>query len=147
MKSFEKDYDWSHIVSVFLEFLKFCVYGLTQPSLENYDKRFERLVRFHHGNIGYDSQWPWSHNKLSIQIQTFPDISYIYHHKSIIIYRARTQILKQEDGKDREKYVIKFIKIMRHLRKINNYNSYLALLSALDSAPIRRWATNHYFKK
>ncbi len=27
---------------------------------------------------------------------------------------------------------------MKHLRKINNYNSYLALLSALDSAPIRR---------
>lgn len=28
---------------------------------------------------------------------------------------------------------------MKHLRKINNYNSYLALLSALDSAPIRRF--------
>jgi hypothetical protein len=27
---------------------------------------------------------------------------------------------------------------MKHLRKINNFNSYLALLSALDSAPIRR---------
>lgn len=27
---------------------------------------------------------------------------------------------------------------MKHLRKINNYNSYLALLSALDSAPVRR---------
>jgi hypothetical protein len=27
---------------------------------------------------------------------------------------------------------------MKHLRKINNYNSYLALLSALDSAPIWR---------
>ena len=47
------------------------------------------------------------------------------------ICRARTQILKQQDGKDREKYVMKFIKIMKHLRKINNYNSYLALLSAL----------------
>lgn len=53
--------------------------------------------------------------------------------------RARSQILKQEDSKDREKHVIKFIKIMKHLRKINNYNSYLALLSALDSAPIRRY--------
>lgn len=52
--------------------------------------------------------------------------------------RARSQILRQEDAKDREKHVIKFIKIMKHLRKINNYNSYLALLSALDSAPIRR---------
>lgn len=39
---------------------------------------------------------------------------------------------------------MKFIKIMKHLRKINNFNSYLALLSALDSAPIRRleWQKN-----
>lgn len=54
-------------------------------------------------------------------------------------YRARSQILLQTDSKDREKYVMRFIKIMKHLRKINNYNSYLALLSALDSAPIRRY--------
>lgn len=27
---------------------------------------------------------------------------------------------------------------MKHLRKMNNFNSYLGLLSALDSAPIRR---------
>ena len=33
---------------------------------------------------------------------------------------------------------MKFIKIMKWLRKHNNFNSYLALLSALDSAPIRR---------
>lgn len=46
-------------------------------------------------------------------------------------------ILKVE-AKDREKYFLKFIKIMKHLRKINNFNSYLALLSALDSAPVRR---------
>lgn len=45
---------------------------------------------------------------------------------------------KQQEAKDREKFVFKFIKIMKHLRKINNYNSYLALLSALDSAPVRR---------
>ena len=44
----------------------------------------------------------------------------------------------ENEAKDREKYVVKFIKIMKHLRKINNFNSYLALLSALDSAPIRR---------
>lgn len=53
-------------------------------------------------------------------------------------FRARTKILTAE-GKDiREKYFMKFIKIMKHLRKINNFNSYLALLSALDSAPVRR---------
>lgn len=51
--------------------------------------------------------------------------------------RARTRILTV-DAKDREKYFLKFIKIMKHLRKINNFNSYLALLSALDSAPVRR---------
>lgn len=61
-----------------------------------------------------------------------------------ISHRARTQILKQQDARDREKHVMKFIKIMKHLRKINNFNSYLALLSALDSAPIRRleWQKN-----
>lgn len=54
----------------------------------------------------------------------------IYGNESLT-FRARTQILKQQDAKDREKYVMKFIKIMKHLRKINNYNSYLAILSAL----------------
>lgn len=55
-----------------------------------------------------------------------------------LFFRARTKILTAE-GKDiREKYFMKFIKIMKHLRKINNFNSYLALLSALDSAPVRR---------
>ena len=54
------------------------------------------------------------------------------------IYYFRTKILQQDDSKDREKLVMKFIKIMKWLRKQNNFNSYLALLSALDSAPIRR---------
>lgn len=33
---------------------------------------------------------------------------------------------------------------MKYLRKLNNFNSYLAVLSALDSAPIRRleWHKN-----
>lgn len=67
-----------------------------------------------------------------------PNLTKFTEHFNKMSYWARSQILKQEDGKEREKYVIKFIKIMKHLRKINNYNSYLALLSALDSAPIRR---------
>lgn len=67
-----------------------------------------------------------------------PNLTRFTEHFNKMSYWARSQILKQEDGKEREKYVIKFIKIMKHLRKINNYNSYLALLSALDSAPIRR---------
>ncbi|XP_053678849.1 guanine nucleotide-releasing factor 2 [Anopheles nili] len=67
-----------------------------------------------------------------------PNLTRFTEHFNKMSYWARTQILKQDDAKDREKHVIKFIKIMKHLRKINNYNSYLALLSALDSAPIRR---------
>lgn len=34
--------------------------------------------------------------------------------------------------------------ILQHLRKLNNFNSYLSILSALDSAPLRRldWQRN-----
>lgn len=59
-------------------------------------------------------------------------------------FRARSRILEQNDAKDRERYVLKFIKIMKSLRKMNNFNSYLALLSALDSAPIRRLEWQKY---
>ncbi|MGH0123386.1 UNVERIFIED_CONTAM: hypothetical protein FKN15_021890 [Acipenser sinensis] len=52
--------------------------------------------------------------------------------------RVRSIIILQEKAQDREKLLLKFIKIMKHLRKLNNFNSYLAILSALDSAPIRR---------
>lgn len=33
---------------------------------------------------------------------------------------------------------------LQHLRKLNNFNSYLSILSALDSAPLRRldWQRN-----
>jgi len=65
-------------------------------------------------------------------------------HFNNMSYWTRTQILQQPDGKERERYVMKFIKIMKWLRKMNNFNSYLAVLSALDSAPIRRleWQKN-----
>lgn len=53
-------------------------------------------------------------------------------------YWTRTLILQQPDAKERERFLTKFIKIMKWLRKMNNFNSYLAILSALDSAPIRR---------
>ncbi|KAG8236635.1 hypothetical protein J437_LFUL019237 [Ladona fulva] len=58
---------------------------------------------------------------------------------------ARSRILEQSDAKERERHVAKFTKVMRHLRRMNNFNSYLALLSALDSAPIRRleWQQRH----
>lgn len=67
-----------------------------------------------------------------------PNLTTFTEHFNKMSYWARTRILDHDDSKDREKYVMKFIKIMKHLRKINNFNSYLALLSALDSAPIRR---------
>lgn len=73
-----------------------------------------------------------------------PNLTKFTEHFNKMSYWARTRILEQEDAKDRERYVLKFTKIMKHLRKINNFNSYLALLSALDSAPIRRleWQKN-----
>ncbi|XP_014251044.1 rap guanine nucleotide exchange factor 1 isoform X3 [Cimex lectularius] len=67
-----------------------------------------------------------------------PNLTRFTEHFNKMSYWARSRILEQNEAKDREKYVVKFIKIMKHLRKINNFNSYLALLSALDSAPIRR---------
>lgn len=73
-----------------------------------------------------------------------PNLNKFTEHFNKMSYWARTRILEQVDAKDREKYVLKFTKIMKHLRKFNNFNSYLALLSALDSAPIRRleWQKN-----
>lgn len=46
--------------------------------------------------------------------------------------------LFQEEAREREKYASKFLKVMKALRKMNNFNSYLALVSALDSPPVRR---------
>nr|XP_037269813.1 guanine nucleotide-releasing factor 2-like isoform X2 [Rhipicephalus microplus] len=73
-----------------------------------------------------------------------PNLTKFTEHFNKMSYWARSSILKQCDAKDRERVVVKFIKIMKHLRKINNFNSYLAILSALDSAPIRRleWQKN-----
>ncbi|XP_071155205.1 rap guanine nucleotide exchange factor 1-like isoform X13 [Mytilus edulis] len=67
-----------------------------------------------------------------------PNLTTFTEHFNKMSYWVRTRILTQEEAKDREKYFMKFIKVMRHLRKLNNFNSYLAILSAVDSAPIRR---------
>ncbi|CAN7993896.1 unnamed protein product, partial [Ixodes hexagonus] len=76
--------------------------------------------------------------------ESSPNLTKFTEHFNKMSYWARSCILKQNDAKDRERVVVKFIKIMKHLRKINNFNSYLAILSALDSAPIRRleWQRN-----
>lgn len=67
-----------------------------------------------------------------------PNLTLFTEHFNKMSYWARSRILEQGEAKDRERYVLKFIKIMKHLRRLNNFNSYLALLSALDSAPVRR---------
>ncbi|XP_017850278.1 guanine nucleotide-releasing factor 2 [Drosophila busckii] len=67
-----------------------------------------------------------------------PNLNKFTEHFNKMSFWARSKILRLHDTKEREKHVNKFIKIMKHLRKMNNYNSYLALLSALDSGPIRR---------
>lgn len=67
-----------------------------------------------------------------------PNLTLFTEHFNKMSYWARSRILEQSEAKERERYVIKFIKIMKHLRRLNNFNSYLALLSALDSAPVRR---------
>lgn len=67
-----------------------------------------------------------------------PNLTQFTEHFNKMSYWARSRILEQKEARDRERYVVKFIKIMKHLRRLNNFNSYLALLSALDSAPVRR---------
>ncbi|XP_011440592.3 rap guanine nucleotide exchange factor 1 isoform X4 [Magallana gigas] len=67
-----------------------------------------------------------------------PNLTEFTEHFNKMSYWCRTQILTHDEAKDRERYFLKFIKIMKHLRKLNNFNSYLAILSAVDSAPIRR---------
>jgi len=67
-----------------------------------------------------------------------PNLNTFTEHFNKMSYWCRTRILEHEDSRDREHFLMKFIKIMKHLRKFNNFNSYLAILSALDSAPIRR---------
>uniref|UniRef100_A0A8C4VZK6 CRK SH3-binding GNRP n=1 Tax=Gopherus evgoodei TaxID=1825980 RepID=A0A8C4VZK6_9SAUR len=67
-----------------------------------------------------------------------PNLTQFTEHFNNMSYWVRSIIMLQEKPQDRERLLLKFIKIMKHLRKLNNFNSYLAILSALDSAPIRR---------
>ncbi|KAI5096323.1 rap guanine nucleotide exchange factor 1 isoform X4, partial [Silurus meridionalis] len=67
-----------------------------------------------------------------------PNLTQFTEHFNNMSYWVRSIIIQQEKAQDREKLLLKFIKVMKHLRKLNNFNSYLAILSALDSAPIRR---------
>ncbi|XP_033642954.1 rap guanine nucleotide exchange factor 1-like [Asterias rubens] len=67
-----------------------------------------------------------------------PNLTIFTEHFNKMSFWARSLILQENRPQDREKLVTKFIKTMKYLRKLNNFNSYLAILSALDSAPIRR---------
>ncbi|XP_072016691.1 rap guanine nucleotide exchange factor 1-like isoform X1 [Amphiura filiformis] len=67
-----------------------------------------------------------------------PNLTIFTEHFNKMSFWVRSMILQEQRPDMREKIVTKFIKVMRHLRKLNNFNSYLAVLSALDSAPIRR---------
>nr|XP_054770085.1 rap guanine nucleotide exchange factor 1-like [Lytechinus pictus] len=67
-----------------------------------------------------------------------PNLTIFTEHFNKMSYWVRSLILQEPKAQDRERILIKFIKVMKHLRKLNNFNSYLAVLSALDSAPVRR---------
>uniref|UniRef100_A0A914C1R6 Uncharacterized protein n=1 Tax=Acrobeloides nanus TaxID=290746 RepID=A0A914C1R6_9BILA len=70
--------------------------------------------------------------------QKSPNVVSFTEHFNRLSYWARSQVILPAEQREREKYLLKFIKIMKQLRKMGNLNSYLAILSALESAPIRR---------
>jgi len=67
-----------------------------------------------------------------------PNVVAFTEHFNKISYWVRSNVLMPNEQKEREKYFLKFIKIMKQLRKMGNLSSYLAILSALDSGPVRR---------
>ncbi|TMS36000.1 hypothetical protein L596_003273 [Steinernema carpocapsae] len=67
-----------------------------------------------------------------------PNLAAFTEHFNNVSYWVRSLVILQATQKEREKYFLKFVKVMKHLRKMGNFNSYLAILSALDSGPIRR---------
>ncbi|KAG7490856.1 rap guanine nucleotide exchange factor 1-like [Solea senegalensis] len=73
-----------------------------------------------------------------------PNLTEFTQHFNNVSFWVRSVIILQDKPQDREKLLLKFLKIMKHLRKLNNFNSYLAILSGLDSAPLRRldWQRN-----
>ncbi|KAK0396332.1 hypothetical protein QR680_001675 [Steinernema hermaphroditum] len=67
-----------------------------------------------------------------------PNLIAFTEHFNNVSYWVRSLVILQGTQKEREKYFLKFVKVMKNLRKMGNFNSYLAILSALDSGPIRR---------
>ncbi|WKY16679.1 hypothetical protein Q1695_001369 [Nippostrongylus brasiliensis] len=67
-----------------------------------------------------------------------PNLVAFTEHFNNVSFWVRTLVLSPATAKEREKYLMKFIKIMKQLRRLGNFNSYLALLSALVSSPLSR---------
>ncbi|ETN80307.1 RasGEF domain protein [Necator americanus] len=67
-----------------------------------------------------------------------PNLVAFTEHFNNVSFWVRTLVITPSNSKEREKYMLKFIKIMKQLRRLGNFNSYLALLSALVSSPLAR---------
>ncbi len=70
--------------------------------------------------------------------QVSPNLAEFIDHFNRMSFWVRTVIMKEPKQQEREKLFKKYLKIMKHLRRLNNFSSYLAILSALDSSPLRR---------
>jgi len=67
-----------------------------------------------------------------------PNLSRFINHFNDMSFWVRTLVIREHRQQEREKLYKKFLKIMRILRKLNNFSSFLAIMSALDSTPVRR---------
>lgn len=67
-----------------------------------------------------------------------PNLVAFTEHFNNVSYWVRSLVISPSNLKEREKLMMKFIKIMKQLRRLGNFNSYLALLSALVSSPLSR---------
>ncbi|XP_019862540.1 PREDICTED: rap guanine nucleotide exchange factor 1-like [Amphimedon queenslandica] len=56
-----------------------------------------------------------------------------------IFTRTKSRLLEKDlEWKKREKLMVYFISVMKSLREFGNFNAYLAILSAIESAPVSR---------
>ncbi|CAL8088349.1 unnamed protein product [Orchesella dallaii] len=67
-----------------------------------------------------------------------PALNNFTEHFNKVSYWTRTRVLMCSTSRERNRTMKKLIGVMRKLREYNNFNSLLAVLAALDSAPIRR---------
>lgn len=77
----------------------------------------------------------WSESQNEIRC---PNLVRFTEHFNSVSFWVRTQVLSQPTQKERERYYLKFVKVMKGLKKLSNFNSFLAILSALMSSPLAR---------